>query len=249
MVEQQHHPKMGRKAAVLMGETLQLASRLLPTDSVTAFTVSLSSIFSLWNVLNHLHQTLPRLFKLATDYNESTPWFAATSALGSVDSVSRKLRGSAPQTSRTTERRTRSNSLEIESTKARMGMAIDDASFRNMLVETQVLTQKEYSRWNFEIIMELLEGPLMNSRRLEETLKGSKLLRRLASFFHPSERRYSALSSSPVSRYLCEPRGRADLCALRPTCHTLATLASCLPLYWQARRVFDFSLKTSFCDK
>lgn len=44
MVEQQHHPKMGRKAAVLMGETLQLASRLLPTDSVTSFTVGLSSV-------------------------------------------------------------------------------------------------------------------------------------------------------------------------------------------------------------
>lgn len=126
------------------------------------------------------------------------PWFAATSALGSVDSVGRKLRKTVPQQGRRPEIRTRSNSLEVESSKVRMGMAIDDANFRDLLVETQVLTSKDYTRWNFDVLRDLLEGPLMNPKRMEEVLKGSKLMRRILTFFHPHEHLYSTLPRTPV---------------------------------------------------
>lgn len=143
-------------------------------------------------------QALPRLFALATDYGNDSFWFAATSALGSIDSVGRKLRKTAPPVGRRPENRARSNSLEVESSKVRMGMAIDDATFRNLLVETQVLTSKDFSRWNWDVITDLLEGPLINPRRMEEALKGSKLMRRVLSFFHPHEHHYSTLPRTAV---------------------------------------------------
>lgn len=79
-----------------------------------------------------------------------------------------------------------------------MGMQIDDAHFRNLLLETQVLSTKDHGRWSLEILTELLEGPLLNSRRLDEATRASKFMRRLLSFFHPFSYRYSDVVKTSV---------------------------------------------------
>lgn len=199
VVEQQVKHKLGRKAAVLLGEILQLATRLLPTESTTPYLVRCSQNPTDKEPFLFDIQTLPRLFALATDYKDAMPWFAATTALGSVDSVGRKLRRTEPSSSRSQDKRARSNSLEeVESSKIRMGMALDDQSFRNLLLETQVLTAKDDTRWNFDVLTDLLEGPLMNPKRMEEVIKSSKLMRRLLTFFHPHEHRYSTMPRTSV---------------------------------------------------
>lgn len=82
-------------------------------------------------------------------------------------------------------------------------MQIDDAHFRNLLLETQVLSTKEHARWNVEILMELLEGPLLNPKRLDEAMRASKLMRRVLSFFHPFSYRYSEVRKNKVSGGRC----------------------------------------------
>ena len=105
-------------------------------------------------------------------------------------------------------RNCRSNSLEdplkrgqrqVESTKLLLGLSIDDAHFRNLLLETQVLSTKDHTKWNVEIMLELLEGPLLNPKRLDEAMRASKFMRRLCGFFHPFGYRYSEIRKSRVS--------------------------------------------------
>lgn len=82
-----------------------------------------------------------------------------------------------------------------------MGMQIDDAHFRNLLLETQVLSTKDHTRWSLDILIGLLEGPLLNPRRLDEAMRASKFMRRLLSFFHPFGYRYGEISkTAKVSR-------------------------------------------------
>lgn len=44
---------------------------------------------------------------------------------------------------------------------------------------------KDCSKWNFDTLQELIEGPLLNPKRMEEAIKVSRFMRRLMSFFHP----------------------------------------------------------------
>lgn len=82
-------------------------------------------------------------------------------------------------------------------------MQIDDNAFRNLLVDSQVLTApKEHARWSFAALLELFEGPLLNPTRFEEVNKGSKLLRRIMAFYHPFEGRFSELARTKVRRSL-----------------------------------------------
>lgn len=44
---------------------------------------------------------------------------------------------------------------------------------------------KDHIAWRFDLLQELIEGPLLNPKRLEEAIRGSRFIRRLLSFFHP----------------------------------------------------------------
>ncbi|KAK0530307.1 hypothetical protein OC842_003969 [Tilletia horrida] len=94
----------------------------------------------------------------------------------------------------------RAQQRNVELAKVRAGMQMDDAHFRHLLLESQVLTHKEHAKWNLAAINELLEGPLLNPRRLEEVTRGSKFVRRLLSFFHPSEQRFSLIPNTAANR-------------------------------------------------
>jgi rapamycin-insensitive companion of mTOR len=149
-------------------------------------------------------QSLPRLFALASGFNNGESRLAATSALHSVDSINRSLARPEPAAPNS---RNRSGSLDdplrrgqrqIENAKIRMGMQIDDTSFRNQLIETGILSSKDHTKWNFDTLMELLEGPLLSAKRLEEATRGSKFIRRVLQFFHPFNHKYSDMPSTKV---------------------------------------------------
>ena len=57
---------------------------------------------------------------------------------------------------------------------------------------------KDYTKWNFETLQELIEGPLLNPKRMEEAIKLSKFIRRLMSFFHPFSHRFSDIPKLKV---------------------------------------------------
>src|SRR5207253_2908409 len=54
----------------------------------------------------------------------------------------------------------------LDDIKMKIDLGMDDVTFQNRLKETQVLTfPKEWTKWKWELIAELLEGPLNNPQR------------------------------------------------------------------------------------
>ena len=57
---------------------------------------------------------------------------------------------------------------------------------------------KDHTKWNFDTLLDLIEGPLLNPKRMEEAIKVSRFIRRLTSFFHPFSHRFSDLPKGKV---------------------------------------------------
>lgn len=87
------------------------------------------------------------------------------------------------------------DSLSLKVTKD-IGVQIDDIGFKQLLVDTHVLTTKSYSKWNWEALTILIQGPLLNPKRLEETIKTTKFMKRLMSFFRPFKYRFSSIKNT-----------------------------------------------------
>ncbi|SMN18258.1 similar to Saccharomyces cerevisiae YER093C TSC11 Subunit of TORC2 (Tor2p-Lst8p-Avo1-Avo2-Tsc11p-Bit61p) [Maudiozyma saulgeensis] len=67
----------------------------------------------------------------------------------------------------------------------------DDLIFRKMVYDTKVLQTKDFTLWNWNVIQELLEGPLMKQKQLEELVRSTKFIRRLLVFYRPLRLRFS----------------------------------------------------------
>ncbi|PWY98657.1 hypothetical protein BCV70DRAFT_178261, partial [Testicularia cyperi] len=196
----EHAPDMARKATLLTGELLQVSKRVHPPSR-----------------RNSIH-FLPHLFSLAANFrlDKSDERQAAASALSFIDHVNRQrahheaivsaaaLSGTVQSTTRdrsnSVEESMRRGQRQVEKTKLRIGMQIDDVHFRALMMDTQLLNTKEHAKWNLDAITDLLEGPLLNARRVDEAAKGTKLLKRLLAFYHPFALRFSALRRTPLSR-------------------------------------------------
>jgi rapamycin-insensitive companion of mTOR len=61
------------------------------------------------------------------------------------------------------------------------------------------MTTKEHTKWSFETLQDLIEGPLLNPKRMEEAIKGARFIRRLMSFYHPFEHRFSDMQKNPTN--------------------------------------------------
>lgn len=75
-----------------------------------------------------------------------------------------------------------------------MGREVDDLKFRKMVYDSRVLQTKDFSKWNWNLIMELLEGPLRNVKQLDELVRSTKFIRRLLVFYRPLRLRFSAIN-------------------------------------------------------
>lgn len=171
-------------------------------------------------------QALPQVFHLAANYNLDEHRIVGTSALSAIDSYNRHRTRLQPTTVKGTSRSrcvcqaikfslfwveyesfTRANSVEeavrrgqrhVEQAKLKLGMQMDDKAFQASLLESQVMVTKDHSKWNFDALQELLEGPLLNPKRMEEAIKVSRYVRRLISFYHPFSHRFCDLPRSKV---------------------------------------------------
>ncbi len=178
-----------RKATLLLGEVLKMASRLLP---------------SMYNVPS---QMLPELFSWAANF-EVDKRCLATNAIYQVDSVNRTLqrssstnvmppgKGSGGLEPRVPTRPTEQPRLQISS-------QVDETQFRIHLVESQVLNSGNYSKWRWDIMQAIVEGPLLNQRRLDEAVRATKFLKRLMAFYRPFKYRFSEIKNTkPNQRYV-----------------------------------------------
>lgn len=181
---------MSRKATLLIGEILQLSTRLLPI--LMAIQV----------------QSLPKLFTLASNFEDEQVRHNATAALAHIDKLTRVrtryinnnahvLKGGERLLNTTTQEK-------VHEVKLKIGYAIDDTHFRQLLMDTQVLNTKDYTKWNWDSVIELLQGPLLNPRRLEEAMRGKKFIKRLLAFYRPSKHQFSDMNATKgtIARYV-----------------------------------------------
>ncbi|KZS93708.1 hypothetical protein SISNIDRAFT_454123 [Sistotremastrum niveocremeum HHB9708] len=200
-----------RKATLLIGEILQIANRVLPPPLAAQI------------------QSLPRLFELAAafdpwDEEEGMARIVGTSTLSSIDSFNRNRSRLQPQSLSSPSKPTHSHShphlaahshrhralsnsttnedpmrRQMDQVKLKIGLSIDDKSFQSLLLETQVMLTPDHTKWNFDTLLGLIEGPLLNSKRLEETVRVSKFTRKLMGFFHPFNHRFSEIKNTKAN--------------------------------------------------
>jgi rapamycin-insensitive companion of mTOR len=178
-----------RKTTLLIGEVLKLANRLLPSS---------------WS--SEL-QLLPELFVAASHFGNDER-YDATGTVYQIDSVSRTLYRSAPATTtaliKSTPNSSTDNLARFDDTpKGNTGSAFDEATFRQMLIDSQVLVSGNYLKWNWDIILKIIEGPLLNGKRLDEAIKASKFIKRIISFYRPFKYKFAEVRNTrPNQKYV-----------------------------------------------
>jgi hypothetical protein len=176
-----------RKTALVIGEVLKAANELLP------------------NQWSSKLQVLPNLVQRATklDIDER---FLAVGTIYQIDSVNRTLYRSDPSAvaARTT---TSTSDTEMvrnaEQAKVQQGMQMDETAFRSLMLDTQCLSTSNYLKWRWDLIQNLIDGPLRNPKRLDEAMRSTKLLHRLLGFYRPFKYRFADVKNTkPNQRYV-----------------------------------------------
>ena len=85
---------------------------------------------------------------------------------------------------------------QAEQSRIKQGLQMDDKTFQTLLLDSQVMTTKDQTKWNFDVLQDLMEGPFLNPKRMEEAIKVSRYVRKLISFYHPFSHRFSDLAKS-----------------------------------------------------
>ncbi|CEH14460.1 related to protein ste16 [Ceraceosorus bombacis] len=205
-------PELTRSASMLMGQLVQTADRVLPRSYGAAV------------------HAFPHLFTMVSRFGSEQDRQRAIGALSAIESHARsraRTRNSRDSTSAhgvpsSIRPRNRADSVEDarrrggDNSKPRQIVILDDAEFRNRIVDTQVLNTRDHTRWSFDKLMDLFEGPLMNAKRLEEATRSMKFARRIIAFYQPFSLRFATI-----------PKTTANLRWIRLGCALLTTLSSC----------------------
>lgn len=156
------HSTMSTKARLLLSEYLNLRSNLLNVSSLPSFKVTHNMDIS-------KNQEIFQFCKTVNKLNRGRN----TIGMSDIDSK---------EQIRQYTKSIKTNSLVTN---------VDDLRFRKMVLDSKVLQTKDFSQWNWDIIQELLEGPLMNKKQLEELARSTKFIRRLLVFYRPLRLRFS----------------------------------------------------------
>lgn len=173
-VARDSEPQLVRKTCLLIGEVLKLASRLLPDSWSTDLPL------------------LPELFTAATRFKDDDR-FISSGIVYQISSVSKTL---YRMTDVTSPGAMGADNPSEEQQKSNPGVVIQDAVFRQLLVESNVLNSSNYLKWNWDTILRMIDGPLQNGKRLDETIRVSKFMNRIMSFYRPFKNRFSDLASN-----------------------------------------------------
>ena len=178
-----------RKSVLLLGEVLTLANRILP------------------GMLAYQLQVLPHLFQYSTVMG-SEERFIASSAIYQIDGINRTLfrTGQAALDTSVSSWGAQPSASQrrlSESMRHVLTTDIEDGQFRQALIETQVLSSANFAKWRWDLIQKIVEGPLMNPKRLEEATKASKFVKRLIGFYRPFKHRFADVrNTKPNQRYV-----------------------------------------------
>lgn len=177
-----------RKTSLLIAEVLRMASELLPTS---------------WS---QSLQAMPGLFDLAVRF-QSEDRFYALATVYQVDSINRTLyRSSTGQAANLQGSQAPGEdgaSRARATSKTQTSALMDETIFRQKVLETGVLNSVNYQKWDWNLIQDLIEGPMVNPQRLSEAMEKTKFVHRLLGFLRPFKHRFSeAPNTKPNQRYV-----------------------------------------------
>jgi hypothetical protein len=173
-----------RRTSLIITEVLKKSSELLPAS---------------WSA--HL-QVMPGLFGTAIRFDNENR-YKALSTVYQVDKVNLKLWRSEPSTTTQPKSEETHASRARSASKTQSNANMDEAFFRARILETNVLNTVNYLKWDWNIILELIEAPLTNPRLLYEAIEKSKFVHRLLKFLRPFQFRFSDASNTKANqRYL-----------------------------------------------
>jgi rapamycin-insensitive companion of mTOR len=84
--------------------------------------------------------------------------------------------------------------------KSNPNVTLDETTFRQLLVETQVLSSTNPTKWKWDIILKIIEGPLLNGKRLDEAIKASKFIKRIMSFYRPFKYKFAEVRNTRITQ-------------------------------------------------
>ena len=181
IAQAEEDPMLKRKTTLLIGEVLKLAARLLPPS---------------WS--GEL-QLLPELFAAAARFHDEDH-FVASGIVYQISSVSRTLYRSTPSGPLSGALASSNSMGDLASLedqpKANASVTFDDATFRQLLIESGVLNHSGWAKWNWDVILKIIDGPLQIGKRLEEAIKASKFMKRIISFYRPFKYKFAEVKNT-----------------------------------------------------
>lgn len=100
--------------------------------------------------------------------------------------------------------------------RAKYTANMDAKLFAQAVLDTGVPNHTNYTKWNWNLINNLIDGPLTNAKLLEETIRNSKFLKRLVGFYQPFKWRFVVVRNTrPNQRYV-----RSGCALMRTLCQT-----------------------------
>ncbi|KAJ6012110.1 hypothetical protein N7499_012920 [Penicillium canescens] len=188
VIEDESDLSLRRKATLLLTEVLKLAHHSLP-----------QSVSAKLQVLPHL---IPPAVNFDVDNHD-----LSTTTIFQIESINRTLARSggypSGQGRYNMESDLSTSLLPGEQGKDKLSPAMDETQFRNAILETHVLNTVNYTKWKWDLIHRLVEGPLTNSKRMDEAIKGSKFMKRLIGFYRPFKYRFAMIpNTKPNQRYV-----------------------------------------------
>ena len=181
-----------RKATLLLSEVLKLADHALPASA------------------SHHLQALPEVMKTNEEAFCEGEGAIPSNMAFQMDTVNKTLHRTAGNNLKSESRqaaRTRSDSATAkaaaaEAHKSKLSYDMDEIQFRSVMADSQVVAHAGYYKWKWEVINDIIDGPLRNPKRLEDA-KSTKFLKRLLGFYRPFKHTFADVrNTKPSQRYV-----------------------------------------------
>ncbi|KMQ48858.1 hypothetical protein A7C99_5705 [Trichophyton rubrum] len=190
LIDDESDLSLKRKTTLLLVEVLRRAQRSLPSS-----------------MCSNLH-LLPSLLPSSSPIKaRSDNQHLSTSTIYQMESISRTMTRSddisdvSGRYSVSTE--IPNSLLPGEQSKSKLSSTMDETQFRTAILDTNVLSSVNFMKWKWDLILNIIEGPLTNPKRLDEAIKGSKFIKRLVGFYRPFKYRFSMVrNTKPNRRYI-----------------------------------------------
>lgn len=189
LIEDEIDQTLRRKATLLLSEILKLANHLLPG--------TMSAGLQPMPIL--LHPELSHDLEVAAE---------STGMIYQIDSVTRTLNRSGPSaklqpTPNDRHQESSATARQTNAVKPKLNIDMDELQFRSLILDTQVLSSSNYIKWKWDLINDIVEGPLLNPKRLDDAARATKFLKRLTAFYRPFKHRFADVrNTKPNQRYV-----------------------------------------------